>query len=111
MPIYVYDAKRSTLATTSSNGGSGNNNALLTMARRQRSSVNEAAAAQNGQFDVAILHITITDINDHAPEFRPGSCYALSVPENSDLAVIHTIVATDLDEGANGEIMYTIIGE
>lgn len=82
------------------------------MARRQqRSSANEAAAAQNGQFDVAILHVTITDVNDHAPEFRPGSCYPLAVPENSDLAVIHTIVATDLDEGANGEIMYTIIGK
>ncbi|KAM7351502.1 dachsous cadherin-related 1 isoform 2-T2 [Cochliomyia hominivorax] len=113
VPIYVYDAKRSTAATTTSGSSSNsgnNNNVLMTMARRQRSSVNEAAAAQNGQFDVAILHITITDINDHAPEFRPGSCYALSVPENSDLAVIHTIVATDLDEGANGEIMYTIIG-
>lgn len=79
--------------------------------RQQRSSVNEAATAQNGQFDVATLHITITDVNDHEPEFRPGSCYALSVPENSDLAVIHTIVATDLDAGANGEIVYTIIGK
>ncbi|XP_046803384.1 protein dachsous, partial [Lucilia cuprina] len=106
VPIYVYDAKRSTSAAAAASSSSGNS----LMARRQRSSVNEAAAAQNGQFDVAILYITITDINDHAPEFRPGSCYALSVPENSDLAVIHTIVATDLDEGANGEIMYTIIG-
>ncbi|KAI8125952.1 Protein dachsous [Lucilia cuprina] len=107
VPIYVYDAKRSTSAAAATASSSSGNSL---MARRQRSSVNEAAAAQNGQFDVAILYITITDINDHAPEFRPGSCYALSVPENSDLAVIHTIVATDLDEGANGEIMYTIIG-
>lgn len=70
-----------------------------------------ASALNGGQFDIATLIITITDINDHAPEFRPGSCYPLSVPENSDLAVIHTVVATDLDEGANGEIVYSIIGK
>ncbi|XP_075153661.1 dachsous cadherin-related 1 [Haematobia irritans] len=125
LPIYVYDAKRSKAnlmamgsidpssseATASALGMTSVAAAAAMAARRQqRSSVNEAATAQNGQFDVATLHITITDVNDHAPEFRPGSCYALSVPENSDLAVIHTIVATDLDEGANGEIVYTIIG-
>lgn len=92
-------------------GGTTAAGAAVVARRQQRSSVNEAATAQNGQFDVATLHITITDVNDHAPEFRPGSCYGLSVPENSDLAVIHTIVADDLDEGANGEIVYSIIGK
>ncbi|XP_037958849.1 protein dachsous [Teleopsis dalmanni] len=62
------------------------------------------------QFDIATIIITINDVNDHAPEFRPGSCYSLSVPENSDLAVIHTVIATDPDEGANGEIIYSISG-
>lgn len=75
------------------------------------SSQTSSAVASNGQFDIATIVIKITDVNDHAPEFRPGSCYPLSVPENSDLAVIHTVVATDLDEGANGEIIYSIVGK
>lgn len=64
----------------------------------------------NSQFDVATLVVKITDVNDHAPEFRPGSCYPLAVPENNDLAIIHTIVASDLDEGPNGDIIYSITG-
>uniref|UniRef100_A0A6P7F7B9 Protein dachsous n=1 Tax=Diabrotica virgifera virgifera TaxID=50390 RepID=A0A6P7F7B9_DIAVI len=59
-------------------------------------------------FDMTTLVIKVTDINDNAPVFQPGSCYGLSVPENSDTAVIHTIVAEDEDEGPNGEIFYSI---
>lgn len=62
------------------------------------------------QFDVATLVIKITDVNDHAPEFRPGTCYPLAVPENREASIIHTIVATDLDEGLNGDIIYSISG-
>lgn len=51
------------------------------------------------------------DENDNRPEFRPGSCYTLTVPENQEASVIHTIAATDLDEGKNGEISYSIVGE
>lgn len=61
-------------------------------------------------FDVATLVIKIVDVNDHAPEFRPGTCYRLSVPENHEAAIIHTVVATDLDEGLNADIIYTITG-
>lgn len=63
------------------------------------------------QFDVATIVIRITDINDHAPEFRPGSCYPLAIPENSETSVIHRVVATDLDEGPNGDITYSITGK
>lgn len=63
------------------------------------------------QFDVATIVIRITDVNDHAPEFRPGSCYPLAIPENSDLSIIHQVVATDLDEGPNGDITYSITGK
>lgn len=62
-------------------------------------------------FDVATLVIKINDVNDHAPEFRPGTCYPLAVPENHEAAIIHTVVATDLDEGMNGDIIYTITGK
>lgn len=63
------------------------------------------------QFDTTTLIVKITDINDNAPQFRPGSCYPLSVPENSALAVIHTVVAMDLDDGPNGAIIYSITGK
>jgi protocadherin-16/23 len=63
------------------------------------------------QFDVATIVIRITDINDNAPEFRPSSCYPLAIPENSDLSIIHQVVATDLDEGLNGDITYSITGK
>lgn len=63
------------------------------------------------QFDMTTLVVKITDINDHAPEFRPGTCYPLAVPENNDAAIIHTIVAADLDDGPNGDIVYSILGK
>lgn len=49
-------------------------------------------------------------MNDHAPEFRQGACYPLSIPENNEFSVIHTIAASDLDAGANGVISYSITG-
>jgi len=51
------------------------------------------------------------DENDNSPEFRPGSCYTLAVPENQETSAIHTVAATDLDDKKNGEIFYTIEGE
>ncbi|KAK4886122.1 hypothetical protein RN001_002393 [Aquatica leii] len=62
------------------------------------------------QFDVTILSIAVIDENDHAPRFHSGSCATFSIPENNDFAVIHTIVAIDLDSGINGEISYSITG-
>lgn len=59
-------------------------------------------------FDITTLAVTITDVNDHAPNFSSGSCYPLAIPENNEKAVIHTIVANDLDIGKNGQITYSI---
>ncbi|XP_076655070.1 dachsous cadherin-related 1 [Halictus rubicundus] len=60
--------------------------------------------------DISTLEVLVLDENDNSPEFRPGSCYTLAVPENQETAVIHTIAAADLDEGKNGEIYYSIVG-
>ncbi|KAG8176879.1 hypothetical protein JTE90_007488 [Oedothorax gibbosus] len=57
--------------------------------------------------DTTTVKIDLLDVNDHAPEFG-DSCYTLRVPENSDLSVIHTLVATDKDTNVNAEITYTI---
>lgn len=62
----------------------------------------------SSKFDVAFVIVQVNDVNDHAPEFKSGVCYPLSVPENSETSVIHTVVATDADEGANAEILYSI---
>ncbi|XP_030238562.1 protein dachsous [Drosophila navojoa] len=97
LPIYVRDANRMSATPTAA-------------IRKQRSSESSAEPATGQHFDVATLIISIGDVNDNAPEFRPGSCYGLSVPENSESSVIHTVVASDLDEGANAEIVYSIIG-
>ncbi|XP_069943885.1 protein dachsous-like [Cherax quadricarinatus] len=59
------------------------------------------------QYDTASVLVTLTDVNDHAPEFR-DSCYPLRVPENTDLSVIHTVLATDRDAGLNGKVRYSI---
>lgn len=59
-------------------------------------------------FDVTVLLVTVTDVNDHAPEFIAGSCYPLAVPENNNKSVIHTVRATDADFGKNAEITYSI---
>uniref|UniRef100_A0A0P4WGF4 Cadherin domain-containing protein n=1 Tax=Scylla olivacea TaxID=85551 RepID=A0A0P4WGF4_SCYOL len=61
------------------------------------------------QYDTASVLVTLTDVNDHAPEFR-DSCYPLRVPENTDLSVIHTVLATDRDAGLNGQVRYSITG-
>lgn len=70
----------------------------------------KSSKVYKSQFDVATIVIRIADVNDHAPEFRPGSCYPLAIPENNELSIIHQVVATDLDEGLNGEVTYSITG-
>lgn len=59
-------------------------------------------------FDKTLLHIRVLDINDHAPKFQPGSCQRLAIPENSEAAVFHTVVANDMDSGPNGDVSYSI---
>ncbi|XP_018368826.1 PREDICTED: protein dachsous [Trachymyrmex cornetzi] len=65
-------------------------------------------ARSNKLLDVTTLEVIVMDENDNSPEFRPGSCYTLAVPENQETSVIHVIAATDLDDGKNGEIFYSI---
>lgn len=98
VPVYVTD--NSATPTRSARRGGFN-----------AASDDSSPPRHNDQFDVATIVVRVTDVNDHAPEFRLGSCYPLAVPENSETAVVHTVVATDLDDGANGEIAYSITGK
>ncbi|XP_020287734.1 protein dachsous isoform X2 [Pseudomyrmex gracilis] len=65
-------------------------------------------ARSNKRLDITNLDVIVLDENDNSPEFRPGSCYTLAVPENQKISAIHTVAATDTDEGKNGEIVYSI---
>lgn len=97
IPVYVTDA--STPIATASGARSGR-------------SEQQSNSQSDDMFDVATVFVRVSDQNDHAPEFRAGSCHPLMVPENVDTSIIiHTIVATDLDVGANGEIAYAITGK
>ncbi|XP_041987836.1 protein dachsous [Aricia agestis] len=60
-------------------------------------------------FDVATVLINVLDVNDNPPSFKSGSCYTLTVPENNEPEIIHTVTAIDQDIGANGVITYSII--
>ncbi|XP_067622961.1 protein dachsous [Eurosta solidaginis] len=116
IPIYVYDtnniaaAAATASATSSASITTKSSTTALSVGTETLAAFPTTATASSGLFDIATIIITISDVNDHAPEFRPGACYPLSVPESNELAIIHTIVATDLDEGANGDIIYSIIG-
>lgn len=72
--------------------------------------VTDSRSSGRTLFDISTLVIKITDVNDHAPEFKSGSCYRLAIPENNDFSIIHTVVAKDLDSGNNGDIAYSITG-
>ncbi|KAK4469481.1 hypothetical protein MN116_007029 [Schistosoma mekongi] len=61
-----------------------------------------------------IVHISITDVNDHAPEFRyptphgTGSLLNISCAQLGSQIIAH-VQANDSDTGRNGDIEYSII--
>ncbi|XP_053575604.1 protocadherin gamma-C5-like [Bombina bombina] len=60
--------------------------------------------SRSGSLEVTVI---VLDINDNAPVFDQSN-YRISVLENTPLnTVILTLNATDLDEGANGEVQYS----
>nr|XP_046175117.1 protocadherin beta-16-like isoform X30 [Oncorhynchus gorbuscha] len=55
-----------------------------------------------------VIHVTVLDANDNIPVFSQD-VYKVSLPENSPLGtVVATVRATDVDEGANGEVTYDL---
>lgn len=63
------------------------------------------------QTGTATVVLTITDINDNAPSFN-RSRIEMMVRENRDpLTKVGQLNAVDLDEGNNGRVVYSLIGE
>lgn len=53
--------------------------------------------------------VKIQDVNDHTPVF-PRNVYSISVLESKqENEIVMKFVATDIDQGRNGELVYTII--
>ncbi|XP_046901910.1 protocadherin-23 [Hypomesus transpacificus] len=59
---------------------------------------------------VAVVMCSVQDDNDNPPEFMLSS-FQISLPENLPPGVIHTAQAYDPDQGDNGSIRYSILGE
>ncbi|XP_072240912.1 protocadherin-23 [Leuresthes tenuis] len=58
----------------------------------------------------ATVLCSVLDDNDNPPEFMQSS-FRISLPENLPPGVIHTALAYDPDQGENGIIYYSILGE
>ena len=55
------------------------------------------------------VSVTVTDVNDNGPVFDPDS-YSNVLPENTGETAIFEVRATDIDEGPNAEIFYSLEG-
>lgn len=56
-----------------------------------------------GNFITQSFLLLVEDVNDNEPVFKPYSS-AITIKENSPAGVITTVEATDLDEGAYGQV-------
>ncbi|CAD5116988.1 DgyrCDS5822 [Dimorphilus gyrociliatus] len=69
--------------------------------------------SRNPKSATATVEISVLDDNDHSPKFeQPNGIYTLAVKEDFDVdGIIHTVVATDNDEGNNAKLTYEIISD
>ncbi|XP_035827244.1 protocadherin gamma-A5-like [Aplysia californica] len=59
-------------------------------------------------FSRAELSVIVEDVNDHEPEFS-RTIYEMEVKENQEIGeLVGSVLATDLDEGVNGELRYSL---
>jgi len=57
----------------------------------------------DGNFITQSLLLLVEDVNDNEPVFKPYQT-SLTVPEDAEPGVLTTVEATDLDEGAYGQV-------
>jgi len=57
------------------------------------------------------LTVTVLDVNDNAPVLSEDEI-SISVTEGEELGqTLLTLTATDADQGVNGEISYSLLGD
>lgn len=62
----------------------------------------------DGNYVTQSLLLLVEDINDNEPVFRPYQS-TLEVPEDSPPGILATLEATDLDEGAYGQVRVNLL--
>ena len=62
------------------------------------------------RYDMATVLVYVMDVNDNNPTFAPPT-FDITLPENQSPGVIHNAIATDADEGPNGDLIYSITGK
>ena len=76
----------------------------------QTYSLTVEASDGGGLTDTVTLTLTLTDVNDHTPQFS-ASTYTANLDENVSIGfTVFTVAATDNDSGVNGQVTYTITG-
>ncbi|XP_060803722.1 cadherin-23 [Amyelois transitella] len=60
-----------------------------------------------GNFITQSFLLLVEDVNDNEPIFKPYPS-AITVKENSPPGILATVEATDLDEGAYGQVLYNL---
>jgi hypothetical protein len=69
-------------------------------------------AGYPAMYDTTTVTVTVLDENDNAPVFSPTTiALVLNIPENANMAVVHTVDAYDTDAGNNGLVSYYISGK
>ncbi|XP_038061405.1 cadherin-23-like [Patiria miniata] len=69
-----------------------------------------ATDALGNQYDVAYVHVNITDQNDETPTFDRSE-YSFTVEENSRGTVVGFVNATDRDSEAYSQVTYQLFGQ
>jgi len=63
-------------------------------------------------YDTTTLNVVVLDANDNPPVFsKTTNPLTLNIPENANMAVVHTVEAYDADAGDNGHVSYYISGK
>ncbi|XP_041483662.1 protocadherin-23-like [Lytechinus variegatus] len=95
------------------NSTTGEIRTISILDREQKDSYVVTVYAMDGAFparyDMATVLIFVMDINDNNPVFAPPT-FDITLPENQSPGVIHNAIATDADEGPNGDLIYEITG-
>ena len=63
-------------------------------------------------YDMTTVQVRVQDINDNSPVFAATTSvdWTLDVPENANMAAVHTVEAYDADADDNARISYFITG-
>ena len=80
--------------------------------REWRSEYKLTVRADDGeQFTETVVSVKVVDTNDNSPTFSEAA-YSFDIPEDTGRgAFVGAVVASDLDEGINAQVSYTVLSD